>query len=359
MLRTPRQWTFFIALTVSGITSLFISLFPESNALLLVTCFGISFSTTFILNTLLLELLIFREVNQLYGLLKKIKKKDFKLTRRQLSLVSGPLQHLHREIYQYAEKKQREIDTLVKLEAFRREFIADISHELKTPIFAAQGYIQTLLEGAIDDENVRYLFLERANKSLESLGHLVQDLLMLSQMEMGVLQMQFSTVDLYHICQEVTEDLQNQAKTRNIELRLQAPQPCMVWADAKRIRQVFLNLIENGIKYGREGGYVSIQLHLHQNQCHVIVEDNGSGIPKKHLQHIFDRFYRVEKSRSKESGGSGLGLAIVKQILLAHHSQIEVQSKLDVGTRFSFSLPLFPPKENPLPQTQSPQSALS
>ncbi|NIK73969.1 two-component system phosphate regulon sensor histidine kinase PhoR [Thermonema lapsum] len=340
MPRSPKQWAVFISVCVAGLTTLFVSLFPESHFWLLLTCFGISFAAGVILNTLALELLIFREVNQLYTSLNKIKKKDFKLAKRQLATISGPLQDLHKEIYSYAAKKQKEIDDLVKLEAFRREFIADISHELKTPIFAAQGYIQTLLDGAIDDEEVRYVFLERANKSLEGLEHLVQDLLMLSQMEMGVIKMNFQQVDLHRICEEVFEQLQNKAAARSIELQLESPRQCIAWADPQRIRQVFINLVENGIKYGKEGGFVRVRLLSADStdRCQVVIEDNGVGIPKKHLHRIFDRFYRVEKSRSKESGGSGLGLAIVKQIILAHHSEIEVKSKVDEGTRFSFYL---------------------
>lgn len=353
MLRSPKQWAVFISACVAGLTTLFVSLFPESHLWLLVTCFGIAFAAGVILNTLALELLIFREVNQLYTSLNKIKKKDFKLAKRQLATISGPLQDLHKEIYSYAAKKQKEIDDLVKLEAFRREFIADISHELKTPIFAAQGYIQTLLDGAIDDEEVRYVFLERANKSLEGLEHLVQDLLMLSQMETGVIKMNFQQVDLHKICEDVFEQLQNKAAARAIELHLDSPGHCPAWADPQRIRQVFVNLVENGIKYGKEGGFVRVRLQPAKDYCRVVIEDNGVGIPKKHLHRIFDRFYRVEKSRSKESGGSGLGLAIVKQIILAHHTEIEVKSKVDEGTRFSFYLFTNPEAMPAIPQTQA------
>ncbi|WP_071837410.1 sensor histidine kinase [Thermonema rossianum] len=355
MLRSPKRWAVFISACIAGLTTLFVSLFPESHPWLLVTCFGIAFAAGVILNTLALELLIFREVNQLYTSLNKIKKKDFKLAKRQLATISGPLQDLHKEIYSYAAKKQKEIDDLVKLEAFRREFIADISHELKTPIFAAQGYIQTLLDGAIDDEEVRYVFLERANKSLEGLEHLVQDLLMLSQMETGVIQMNFQEVDLHRICADVFEQLQNKAAARAIELKLESPGQCKAWADPQRIRQVFVNLVENGIKYGKEGGFVRVRLQPSKDFCQVVIEDNGVGIPKKHLHRIFERFYRVEKSRSKESGGSGLGLAIVKQIILAHHSEIEVKSKVDEGTRFSFYLSTHA-KALPVLQTSTTQS---
>jgi two-component system phosphate regulon sensor histidine kinase PhoR len=345
---------FSLAFSVAGITVLFLSLLEVSWLVLSVT-FAISFATCFILVTAALEFLVFRDINEIYNSFAKIKKKDFKIAKRRLStLTASPLEQLNAELYEYASKKQQEIDYLMQLEAFRREFIADVSHELKTPIFAAQGFIHTLIDGAVEDPDVRDKFLQKAAKSLDGLDHLVQDLITLSQMEIGVIKMQFQHTNLNLILEEVLEQLEEKATERNITLEIdeRTSPECTIWADSYRIKQVLINLVENGIKYGKEGGWVKVWLLQTQDYCIIEVEDNGSGIPKRHLTRIFERFYRVEKSRSKEKGGSGLGLAIVKQIVEAHEGKIEVESKLDRGTTFRVQLKKFP---SPVLQEQHSQ----
>ncbi|MDX1904156.1 MAG: ATP-binding protein [Thermonemataceae bacterium] len=335
---------FSLALLIAGISSLFIYIFQNSFILVLISFF-ITFSTSFILTITALEFLIFREINEMYGAFEKIKKKDFKITKRRLAtLTESPLQQLGNELYEYASKKQQEIDYLVQLEAFRREFIADVSHELKTPIFAAQGFIHTLIDGAVEDAEVRDKFLQKAAKSLDGLDHLIQDLITLSQMQMGAIKMNYQESNLNLILEEVFEQLEEKALEKNIELLVdeRTSHECIIWADPFRIKQVLINLIENGIKYGKEGGLVKVWLLKTQENLIIEVEDNGLGIPKKHLTRIFERFYRVEKSRSKEKGGSGLGLAIVKQIVEAHEGRIEVESKVDKGTLFRIFVKKYP-----------------
>ena len=338
---SPKYLALFLSFCIALITTLFVSLVEGVTATALLVCFSLAFASGFLLIILSLDFLIFREINALQDSFNKIKKKDFKLAKRRLAtLTATPLQTLNEQIFDYAEKKQQEIDQLMQVEAFRREFLADVSHELKTPIFAAQGFIHTLLDGAVDDAEVRYKFLERAAKTLDGLDHLVQDLITLSKMESGSIKMKLSPCYLHEIIEEVLEQLEDKALEKSIKLHkeIKSDSAVQVLADRQRIKQVLINLVENGIKYGKIGGQVEILLSCEKDNCRITVKDDGLGIPKKHQSRIFERFYRVEKSRSKEQGGSGLGLAIVKQIVEAHQSEIEVQSKVDKGTVFSFSL---------------------
>lgn len=337
---------FSLAFIIALITTLFLALL-EADWFVLLVCFFICFATAFVLIATALEFLVFREINEIYNSFAKIKKKDFKIAKRRLStLTESPLQQLNQELYEYASKKQQEIDYLMQLEAFRREFLADVSHELKTPIFAAQGFIHTLIDGAVEDPEVRDKFLQKAAKSLDGLDHLVKDLITLSQMESGVIKMQYQETQLNLLVEEVFEQLEDKAAEKNISLLIdeRTSKECILWADPYRLKQVLINLVENGIKYGKVGGFVKVWLLQTQDYCIIEVEDNGLGIPKRHLTRIFERFYRIEKSRSKEKGGSGLGLAIVKQIVEAHEGKIEVESKLERGTNFRIQLKRFPPK---------------
>lgn len=260
--------------------------------------------------------------------------------RKKLIHESNPLKTINDEIFVYVTKKQKEIDELKRLELFRREFLADVSHEFKTPIFAAQGFIHTLLDGAMEDEKVRERFLIKAAKNLDSLDVLVKDLLVLSQMETGDIKMNLTDVDLRLMTLNIFGRLENIASDRNVSLKVKPDDLQEVWvkADNDRIEQVMLNLIENAIKYGNEDGKVIVHFNEGKKFVEVSVRDNGPGIPQEHLNRIFERFYRVDKSRSKERGGTGLGLAIVKHIINAHNTKIAVMSKPDKGTTFSFKL---------------------
>jgi two-component system, OmpR family, phosphate regulon sensor histidine kinase PhoR len=254
--------------------------------------------------------------------------------------TANPLTKINDELTVYASKKERQITDLKRLERFRREFLADVSHELKTPIFAAQGFVHTLIDGAINDENVRDKFLQKAAKSLDGLDALVRDLVALSQMESGEIKMNKEKLDLKKLATEVADQLENKAKQKNIDLEIiqESKQPILVEADPLRMNQVFTNLIENAIKYGNNDGKVQIFFEPLQNHWEVMVKDNGPGIAIEHQTRIFERFYRIEKSRSKDMGGTGLGLAIVKHILVGHKSKITVNSKLNKGTTFKFKL---------------------
>lgn len=335
----PRTISFVLAVLVSTITVTFLWFIPGLDPGVLFVGGVASFLATLILVFWVLDYLIFEEINKIYDSIQRLKLRDFNLSRKKVTRNSNPLKKLNNEIFVYVAKKQREIEELKRLEQFRREFLADVSHELKTPIFAAQGFVHTLLDGAINDERVRDKFLAKAAKSLDGLDALVQDLLTLSQMETGEIKMNRERVDLVKLTQEVFEQLEKRADARQIELRLTSPAPA-VWvkADAYRITQVLTNLIDNAVKYGREGGKVVVTFEDDKKEWLVSVKDDGPGISPEHLNRVFERFYRIEKSRSKDKGGTGLGLAIVKHIVNAHKSKITVMSRVDKGTTFSFKL---------------------
>lgn len=334
----PRWLAWLIALSVAAITTAFLSLLTLNGLVLFVT-FAISASATFILVYFTMEFIILREINEVYSALAKLKKKDFTLKPKHKQPLLSPIQKLNEELYAYTSHKQQEIDQLKKIALYRREFLADVSHELKTPIFAAQGYIETVLDGALEDHELTEKFLRKASLSLDGLNNLVQDLLTLSQMEAGMVTMNKSTFSLCDLLGKLLELFEERLQARAMHVQIHNALPiCDVEADYPRIRQVFFNLIDNAIKYGHEGGEINIMFQDAGKAIHIEMRDNGQGIPPEHLNQIFERFYRVEKSRSKTAGGSGLGLAIVKQILEAHGSEIMVKSKVNEKTTFTFDL---------------------
>jgi two-component system phosphate regulon sensor histidine kinase PhoR len=337
---SPRTIAFFLAVLITLVSVAFLSFVPDVTLAMLfvvgVACFFASFFFVFYT----IDILVFREVDQIYKTIQKLKNKDFDISRKSLIKSVNPIKKLNSEISTYVTKKQNEIEELKKMEQFRREFLADVSHELKTPIFAAQGFIHTLIDGAKDDPKILDRFLNRAAKSIDGLDALVRDLVTLSQVEKGDLKMHFEEIDLKHITEEIFEQLENKAQSRKVILKIKPKdlEKALVMADKQRITQVLTNLIDNGIKYGREQGKIIVEIEEEKKHFHVSIEDDGPGIPPEHLGRIFERFYRVDKSRSRDTGGTGLGLAIVKHILNAHNSKITVTSQIDKGTRFGFKL---------------------
>ncbi|EMR03431.1 sensor histidine kinase [Cesiribacter andamanensis] len=345
MLHTARAVAILLALSVAGITAAFLSLVDGVSSLGVLVSFLVAGAATYLLSFITLEFFIFREINHIHEVLHKLKKKDLSfLQEASAKDTRNPLRRINQEIFNFAGLKQREIEELKRMADFRREFLADVSHELKTPIFAAQGYIYTLLDGAADDEAVRTRFLQKAANSLDGLDVLVQDLLMLSQLETKQIRMYYSYFNLAELIRAVFDQMEGKAESQGIALRLPAdfPEQLWVWADKQRIQQVITNLTSNAIKYSNDspegGGWVEAQVREEGDRIRVLIKDNGRGIPAEHLNRIFERFYRVEKSRAKVSGGTGLGLAIVKHILEAHKSQIDVQSEVGKGSVFSFRL---------------------
>ncbi len=342
MVFSSRVIALLLALCIAIVTTAFLSLFKEVTQNALIVTFFISGSISYMLGFIILEFLIFREIDKIYNLFDKLRKKELKALGTERSNPFNPLKKINEEIFSYAALKQKEIDELKKIEAFRREFIADVSHELKTPIFAAQGFVHTLLDGAVKDKNVRTRFLKKAAKSLDGLDMLVQDLLTLSQIETGEIRMHFEYFDIKQMTTDVIEQFENKAEKKDIILRFEenTPDRVLVYADWQRINQVLTNLISNALKYSNDGGNVWVDFEIQTDDVLVRVRDDGEGIPAADINRIFERFYRVDKSRSREKGGTGLGLAIVKHIMEGHGSKVEVKSSLGRGSEFSFKLPL-------------------
>ena len=291
-----------------------------------------------------LELVVLREAKRIYKITQKKRKKDKDPDKEQLEVeqpgLFNPMRRVYEEVFSFSTSTEKEIEDLKKLEVFRREFVANVSHELKTPLFAAQGFIHTLIDGAESDEKVRMRFLNKAAKSLDGLDSLVQDLLMLSHIETGEIKMKIEPHDLKILVQDVLEQLEDVAKKKKVSVKLiETKKNTLVLADVKWIKQAITNLVSNAIQYSAEESSVKIKLEFTKKSIYVIIQDTGIGIPEEHLPRIFERFYRVDKSRSREQGGTGLGLAIVKHILESHHSKPEVKSEVGKGSEFSFKLP--------------------
>ncbi len=343
MLINSKAVALLLSTSIAIVTTAFLSLVKDVSVIALLVAFGISFSSTYLLSSLTLEFLIFKEINKIYTVLDKLKKKDLSFLQTKIEKKSlNPLKRIHEEIFSYAAIKQQEINDLKNLEMFRREFVANISHELKTPIFAAQGFVHTLLDGAVEDKKIRYKFLKKAAKSLDGLDRLVHELLTLSQLETGEIKMRYEHFNIIETIEDVHEQFEDEAEKKNIKLKVNIPENVTeihVYADVHRIYQVLTNLVSNAIKYTKKGGGVYISAWPNESDATVTVEDHGRGIPASDINRIFERFYRVEKSRSKDKGGTGLGLAIVKHILEAHNTKVEVTSKVGEGSSFSFKLP--------------------
>lgn len=255
--------------------------------------------------------------------------------------VTTDLSSLLKDVEDYAQDKRMEIDTLKIQEEYRREFLGNISHELKTPLFTVQGYLLTLLEGGMNDKSIRQKYLERAEKGVERLVYIVKDLDMITRFEAGVMQVHKTTFNLVELVQNVLDLLEMRADKKGIMLMLDRKytKSIPVHADKEKIQQVLTNLIENSIKYGVEGGTTEISIEdLTDNKYIIRVTDNGQGIEKQHIPRLFERFYRVDKSGNRKQGGSGLGLAIVKHIIEAHNEHIYVESEIKKGSEFSFTL---------------------
>jgi two-component system phosphate regulon sensor histidine kinase PhoR len=248
---------------------------------------------------------------------------------------------VNNEVTKWATHKQEEIKRLKELEQYRKEFVGNVSHELKTPIFNIQGYILTLLEGGLDDQRINKLYLERTVKSIDRIISIVEDLESINKLESGELKLRKESFDMIKLTEDVFEIEHMIARDRKISLEFstRTDKPILVFADKKRIMELMSNLVINGIKYGKKGGYVKVGFYDFDDHVVIEVADNGIGIEKEHLHRIFERFYRIDKHRSREQGGTGLGLSIVKHIIEAHEQTINVKSQVDVGTIFNFTLP--------------------
>ena len=253
--------------------------------------------------------------------------------------VETDFSKIDEDVNRMVSERHQEIQELKNMESFRREFLGNVSHELKTPIFNIQGYIHTLIDGAINDKNVNIQYLQRSAKSVDRMINIVEDLEMISKIESNRLDLEFTDWNIAEHIQELFEILEMKAKKRSISLSLDnQSNVSYVDADRDKISQVLINLIENSIKYGNEGGHTKVRIFEMGENLLIEIADDGDGIPSEHLPRLFERFYRVDKSRSRNAGGTGLGLSIVKHIIEAHRQTINVRSTQKIGTTFSFTL---------------------
>ena len=320
------------------VTSLFFSALPIFG-------FVILFVIVFLLSLASLKYLyshyIFNNLNRIYRDIIKLKSPNepIRLFHGQGTDITNEIQKI---LVDWSKESKEEIDNLKQVEIYRREFLSNVSHELKTPIFSAQGYIHTLIDGGIEDEDINVLYLNKAAKSIDRLVTMVDDLESISKLEAGELIVEVRTFDITDLIHDVIDSLEMQSKEKKIHLHLADDSNRAVYVNGDRdlVRQVVVNLLVNSIKYGVQGGETNISYADGGDKIIIDVADNGIGIEKGHLPRLFERFYRVDKSRSRDEGGTGLGLAIVKHIIEAHNQYISVHSEVGKGTTFSFSLQL-------------------
>lgn len=282
---------------------------------------------------------IYRKIKVIYKSIHKHKVSSPEKARN-MDISTDIIHDVEREVEEWADSQKKELDKYKSWADYRRKFLGDISHELKTPIFNIQGYIHSLLDGGLHDDNVNVHFLNKAATNLERLNTIVEDLEAISRLESGELILDMQSFDIKQLTQEVFEDLEFKAMEQNIQLDFKegASQSFKVRADRESVRQVLMNLINNSIKYGKENGHTRVGFYDMDRYILIEVADDGIGIAKKHLNHVFDRFYRADKSRSRAQGGSGLGLSIVKHIIEAHKQTIHVRSTPKLGSTFGFTL---------------------
>tara|TARA_B100000035_G_scaffold69827_1_gene57219 strand:+ start:1692 stop:2615 length:924 start_codon:yes stop_codon:yes gene_type:complete len=257
------------------------------------------------------------------------------------TIVSVVLENFLISYKRKEEQRSSEINILKDQENYRREFLGNVSHELKTPLFTIQGYILTLLEGAMKDKKVRSKYLNRTAKGVDRIISIVKDLDLITQFESGIKTVDKSNFNIYELIDNVYDLMEFESEKNNTKLRIRNERnnSVMVYADKERILQVLTNLVVNSIKYGKENGYTEIAVDEYEKDRIIVrVIDDGEGIEEEHLPRLFERFYRIDKTRSRKKGGSGLGLSIVKHIIEAHQEQIFVKSKVGIGTEFSFTL---------------------
>jgi two-component system, OmpR family, phosphate regulon sensor histidine kinase PhoR len=331
----------FVSLLISSCTALVGALssfyFNQINIFQVFIIALFTFSACYVTCYLLLEFIVFRELRNMYQNIMTLDEKSSKVIN---TVQNFNLTKMSNELFNYSEKKNKELKKMKEVESFRRQFLADIAHELKTPVHIAQGFIETLIDGAIDDLTVRDKFLQKTSNSLDNLDLIIRDLINISHLETGEIKLDLQQQDLFSLAKETINQLEEKADNKKIKVVLEInPQhQFFVNIDAYRIKQVFTNLISNAINYAGKEKQVWVRLIEKNKKILVEIEDNGIGIPQEHHTKIFNRFYRVEKSRSKEQGGTGLGLAIVKHILEVHQSEIKISSDLGQGTKFYFEL---------------------
>ncbi|MBL7818024.1 MAG: sensor histidine kinase [Saprospiraceae bacterium] len=337
---TPKQLAFYVALATSlmvFIVVIAINITPSDmdRALNIILLPLLTLILCYFIAHLLIENFIYRRIKIIYKKISDAKKGEILP-----SLGSDTLDDVENEVDNWTVNKNKEIETLKELEEYRRNYIGNVSHELKTPIFNIQGFLHTLIDGGVNDPSVNLTYLQKAARNVERLNSIVEDLDKISRLESGKLTLDLQVFDIQTLVNEVFEDMDLKAKAKNIKLSFKegANHGYRVRADKEQIRQVLTNLIANSVKYGKPNGQTKISFYDMDKIVLIEVSDNGIGIARHHLKHLFDRFYRVDKSRSRDVGGTGLGLAIVKHIVEAHNQSVHVRSTEGVGSTFGFTL---------------------
>jgi len=327
-LNTPIKFTLFLSLILFIHIIIFVAISTLINI----------YISAIILFVILMISIFYILQYQFYEKIKIIYKNIYKF-KGTSNILDLNLENADKEAEDWADQKEEELLILQKNENYRREFIGNVSHELKTPIFNIQGYVQTLIDGGIKDENVNIKYLKRANVSVDRMINIVEDLEVISRLETDNNELDFENFNIIHLIEEVLDQLEMKANKMNIALLLKSESNSdIVYADKNKMQQVFMNLISNSIKYGKDGGTTNVRLFDMSDKFLIEVADDGIGISENALSRLFERFYRVDKNRSREIGGTGLGLAIVKHIIEGHQQTINVRSTVNIGSTFSFIL---------------------
>ncbi|MCB0760803.1 MAG: sensor histidine kinase [Flavobacteriales bacterium] len=339
---TPRNIALNTAMLIalaSAFTSILVQYWSTGSVTwLTVIVFVVAFGVAFLIINWSIKRFIYDKVKIIYKTIHRVK--SSKERRTEILDNDDPLDRVREDVLDWAEHKVEEIQVLKEKDTYRREFIGNLSHELKTPVFNIQGYVLTLLEGALEDPRINRTFLEKVEKSTERMVALLEDLDSIAKIETGKIELNLTNFNVVELVHSVVDSLEHKAKKRHIRLFVKdlGERPITVRADKMKIEQVLVNLVVNSINYGVENGETRIRFYDMEDTILVEVSDNGIGIAEEHLPRLFERFYRVDKSRDRNQGGTGLGLAIVKHIIDLHGQTINVRSTEGVGSTFSFTL---------------------
>lgn len=328
-----------IAITTTLIVTLSGALTEKVNVLNSVITFAVTFGVCYLILLISIERFIYDRIKVIYKTITNLKKSREEAEEK-MDLNADILSEVNQEVLDWERDKREEIEKLKEAENYRRDFLGNVAHELKTPIFNIQGYLLTLLEGGLEDESINRKYLKRAMRGVERMIALTEDIDTISKLESGYTELNISKFNIVDLADEVMAALEMKAAEKNIKLKFdkQYSKAIYVKGDYDKIGQVFMNLIVNSIKYGKEDGETDIRFHDMANKILIEIADNGPGIEQRHLNRLFERFYRTDKGRSRDQGGTGLGLAIVKHIIEAHGQSVNVRSTEGVGSTFSFML---------------------
>ena len=340
---TPFQLTVFSALSVSIFSILIFILISSQQGVIewnsIAMLFFIILFISYIIFRMAIKLFVYRKIKLIYKTISTFKQGNVQQSKT-INLHQNILKETEEDVNEWAKNHTEEMDEMKKTEIYRREFLSNVSHELKTPIFNIQGYLHTLIDGGLKDKKINKKYLDKAAKNLEHLTNIVNDLDVISRLESGEQPINMQKFDMHNLTHDIMDELELLADKKSITMTFKegCNNPMIVIGDKEKIKQVLVNLVTNSIRYGSEGGKTQFGLYDMADKVLVEVSDTGIGIAQEHIPRLFERFYRVDKSRSKDEGGSGLGLAIVKHIIEAHNQTVNVRSTVGVGSTFGFTL---------------------